>query len=227
MRLLLPAAVASPLLIAHAVSAAVTLVSDSRSIVASASVSGTSGTSSQGPFFASPPGTGLRWETGNSVSAGAVVSGSASSAGAFQLSGWTIAGSLMLDAQGSASTSTTVTAASGGISALASASSILDVVFDVDAGTAISLQGSSSGVGVIRLDNLTSAQNLFTGFGFYNATLGPARIRLHAEAVAINNAPPGMGLGGGYSLFFNATPTPGAAPLLFCGTCLVARRRRS
>lgn len=226
MRLLFSFAAAS-LLVAHAATAAITLVSESRSVSASATAVSASGTNTQGPFSASPPGPGLGWNTNNSAGASATTSGSGAAASSIQVSGWTIAGPLTLDAQGSASTSTNVTTTSGGISALASASSIFEVVFDVDAGTTLSLNCSSGGVSMVRLENLTTSQLLFSGSGFYDGTLGPARIRLYADAIAVNNAPPGGSLGGGYSLLFNATPTPAAAPLLLCGGCFLARRRRS
>lgn len=214
------------LLTAQASLADVSLVSDTRSVSASAGAANTTTSSTNGPFNASPPGTGLRWDANNSALASVAITGATSGASAIQVSGWTLNGNLNLDAQGSVSTSSSVNTAAGGISAMSTASSIFDVVFDVTAGTTVHLQCSVSGVGLIRLDNLTTAQTLFTGFGFYDNTLGPARLRLYADATAINTAPPGTGLGGGYSLLFTATPSPGAAALLLIGGLGTARRRR-
>lgn len=205
--------------------ASISVVSESRQVFALATATNASGTSTDGPFTVLPVSPGSLWNTSNS--AGATVSriGAGAAASAIQVSGWTITSQLDLNAQGSVSTSTNVTPTAGGISAQATARSIFDVTFSIPANTSIAFQGSSSGIGVMRLENADTQAVLHSGSGFYNAVLGPMNLRVYAAAIADNIAPVGTSFGGGYSFLLTAVPSP-AAGLWIGAAALMIRRRR-
>lgn len=201
--------------------AQMTLLTDSRSISASAFAQSSSGTDSDGPFMLAPSGFGALFDS--NVSAVASVIGAGAPCGATQFSEF-LPGTYTL--QGNVSGIANVSPGSGGIAASVSASSELLISFSVPAGTQITLQGSSSGVGGFTISNAGGV--LIQNLGVVNlTTTQPAVFTVSALAELDLSAPPNASASGGFSILITAVPAPSVSVLFAIAAATVSRRRRS
>ncbi len=200
--------------------AQMSLLSDSRLISASAFAQSASGTDTRGPFNAAPAAFGATFDS--NLSAVANVLGAGAPCGASQLSEF-LPGTYTL--QGNVSGIANVFPDSGGIAASVSAASQLLISFRVPAGTQMTLQGSSSGVGGFTISGPGGV--LVQNLGVVNLTpTMQTTFTVSALAQFDLHAPPNASGGGGFSILINAVPAPGAAGLLALGGVVAARRHR-
>lgn len=208
------AAVASPAL------AQMTLLSDSRSITASASATNQLGTTNVGPNSSSPSGFGAYFS--DNVSAVASIVGVGAPCGAGQLSE-ILPGSMTL--QGSVSGIVDVNETNNGIAGSIFSSSQILLSFSVPAGTQMSMQGSSSGLAGFTISGPNGV--LIQNLGVLNFTTAqPTTYTVSALAQVAIDAPPNGSGSGGFSILITAVPAPGAAGLLALGGLFAARRNR-
>lgn len=200
--------------------AQMSLLSDSRSISASAFAQSSAGTDVDGPYSLAPGGFGALFDS--NVSAVANVIGAGAPCGATQFSE-ILPGSLTL--QGNVSGIANVSAGSGGIAASVAASSQLLLTFSVPAGVQMTLQGSSSGVGGFTISDGNGV--LIQNLGVMNLTTAqPTIFTVSALAQFDLTAPPSVSAAGGFSILITAVPAPSAAALLAFGGAVASRRRR-